>query len=197
MWPLLMKSKPPDKTAEVLTEVSALSMNWYHVSPADAWWFSEKDRLLCTLGNLTFFRVPHCHWQWKLGNGLTILMWVFKWFWFKSKILIFEIHCWIPWSYSIWISAKKSDICGSKGTPFFFFKKIFFYVNHFKVLIEFATILLLFYVLVFWPWGMRCLSFLARDGTHTPYTGRWTLATGRPGKSLKELFWNGFFFFNS
>ena len=44
MWPLLMKSKPPDKTAEVhLMEVSAMSMNWYHVSPADAQWFSEKD----------------------------------------------------------------------------------------------------------------------------------------------------------
>ena len=28
----------------------------------------------------------------------------------------------------------------------------------FKVLIEFATILLLFYVLVFWPGGMRNLS---------------------------------------
>ena len=103
-------------------------MNWYHVSPADAWWFSEKDRLLCTLGNLTFFRVPQCHWQWKLRNGLTIWMWVFKWFWFKSKIPIFEIHCWIPWSYSIWISAKKSDICGYKGTPFFFLKKNFFFM---------------------------------------------------------------------
>ena len=76
----------------------------------------------------------------------------------------------------------------------FFKKKIFFYVNHFKVLIEFATILLLFYVLVFWPWGMRCLSSLARYGTHLPYTGRWTLARAPPGKSLKELVWNGFFF---
>ena len=40
-----------------------------------------------------------------------------------------------------------------------------------KISIEFATILFLFYVLVFWPWGMWDLSSLTRDQT-TPHTGR-------------------------
>ena len=42
----------------------------------------------------------------------------------------------------------------------------------FKAFMEFATILLLFYVLgfffFFWPWGMWYLSSLIRDQTHTP-----------------------------
>ena len=39
----------------------------------------------------------------------------------------------------------------------------------FKVFIEFATrLLLLFYVLVFWPGGMWDLSSPTRDRTHTP-----------------------------
>ena len=42
----------------------------------------------------------------------------------------------------------------------------------FKVFIEFITILLLFYVLVFWPQGMWDLSSLTRDRTHTPCIGR-------------------------
>ena len=37
----------------------------------------------------------------------------------------------------------------------------------FKVFTEFVTILLLFYVLVFWLWGMWNLSSLIRDRTHT------------------------------
>ena len=37
-----------------------------------------------------------------------------------------------------------------------------------KVFTEFVTILLLFYVLVFWPGGMWDLSFLTRDQTHIP-----------------------------
>ena len=42
----------------------------------------------------------------------------------------------------------------------------------FKVLIEFVTILLLFYVLVFWPRGMWDLSSPTRDRTRTPCFGR-------------------------
>ena len=45
----------------------------------------------------------------------------------------------------------------------------------FKAFIESVTILLillLFYVLVFWPRGMRDLSSLNRDRTHTPCIGR-------------------------
>ena len=45
----------------------------------------------------------------------------------------------------------------------------------FKVFIEFVTILLLFHVLVFWPWGMWYPSSLMRDRTHTPCIGRQSL----------------------
>lgn len=54
--------------------------------------------------------------MWGLGNGLIILLLVFKCFLFKGYVLMSEIHCWAQWSYSIWISAKKPDICGSKQT---------------------------------------------------------------------------------
>ena len=39
-----------------------------------------------------------------------------------------------------------------------------------KTFIEFVTILLLFYVLVFWPGSMGDLSSPARDQTHTIYS---------------------------
>ena len=45
----------------------------------------------------------------------------------------------------------------------------------FEVFIGFVTRLLLFYVLVFWPWGMWDLSSQTRDWTLTPYTGRQSL----------------------
>ena len=55
----------------------------------------------------------------------------------------------------------------------FFLKDFFFLLTWaiFKVFIEFVTILLLFYVLVFWPHGMWDLSSLTRDGTRP--TLRW------------------------
>ena len=45
----------------------------------------------------------------------------------------------------------------------------------FRVFIEFVTILLLFYVLVFWPRGMWDLSSPTRDRTRTPCIGRQSL----------------------
>ena len=45
----------------------------------------------------------------------------------------------------------------------------------FKVLIECITILLLFYVLFFWPRGIWDLSSLIRDLTHIPCIGRQSL----------------------
>ena len=42
---------------------------------------------------------------------------------------------------------------------------------------------------MFWyfcPWGMWDLNSLTRDRTHTPCTGRWSLNSGPPGKSLLE-----------
>ena len=44
-----------------------------------------------------------------------------------------------------------------------------------KAFIEFVTILLLFYVLAFWPWGMWFLSSSTRDRNHTLSTGRLSL----------------------
>ena len=68
----------------------------------------------------------------------------------------------------------------------------------FKVFIEFVTILLLFYVLVFWPRGMWDLSSLTRDWTRTPCIGRqilnhWTTREVRKFLIWKFTFW--FFFF--
>ena len=50
--------------------------------------------------------------------------------------------------------------------------RIFLMWINFKVFIEFVTILLLFYVLVFWPWGMGDLSSLTRDQTKMPHVGK-------------------------
>ena len=44
-----------------------------------------------------------------------------------------------------------------------------FDVDHFKVLIEFVTVLLLSYVLVFWPQGIWDLNSLTRDQTCISY----------------------------
>ena len=55
-----------------------------------------------------------------------------------------------------------------------FFLRFLVWTN-FKVFIEFVTILLLFYVFVFWPWGMWDLSSPTRDWTHTPCIGRQSL----------------------
>ena len=54
---------------------------------------------------------------------------------------------------------------------FFFFLKIFWCRPFFKVFIEFVPILLLFYILVFWPWGIP----LTRDQTWSPCFGKWSL----------------------
>ena len=49
---------------------------------------------------------------------------------------------------------------------------LFFFLTIFKVFIEFVTILLLFYVLVFWRRGMWDPSSPTRDRIHTPCIGR-------------------------
>ena len=55
------------------------------------------------------------------------------------------------------------------------FKKIFLMWTILK-LFDFATVLLLFHVLVFWPQGIWGLSSLTRNlSTYTPYTGRQSL----------------------
>ena len=57
----------------------------------------------------------------------------------------------------------------------FFFLVFFWGGPFFKVFIEFVTILLLFHVLVFWPWGMWDPSSPTRDWTCTPCIARQSL----------------------
>ena len=71
---------------------------------------------------------------------------------------------------------------------FFFFPRFFFMWTIFKFFIEFVTILLLFYILVFWPPGMWDLSFTTGSRTSIPCIGRQTLNTGLPGKSVLCVF---------
>ena len=52
------------------------------------------------------------------------------------------------------------------------FLRFFLMWTIFKVFIEFVTILLLFYVLVFWPQGMWDLSSPTGDRTRTTCIGR-------------------------
>ena len=63
------------------------------------------------------------------------------------------------------------------------FKIFFFNVDHFKVFIEFVTILFLFYVLAFWLWGMRIST--PRPGVEpaSPASEGKVLTTEPPGKS--------------
>lgn len=59
----------------------------------------------------------------------------------------------------------------------------------FQDFIEFVTIFLLLYVLVFWPRGTWHLSFPTRDQTCTPaLDGNEVLTTGPPGKSWDYSF---------
>ena len=66
----------------------------------------------------------------------------------------------------------------------YFLLRFFFMWTILKVFIEFVTILLLFYVLIFWPRGMWDLRSLTRDQTYTPCIGRQSLNPRPPGKSL-------------
>ena len=64
----------------------------------------------------------------------------------------------------------------------FFF---YFGLDHFKLCMKFITILLLFYVLVFWPRGMWDLRSPTRGGTLTPCIRRRILGHFWPGKSFR------------
>ena len=60
----------------------------------------------------------------------------------------------------------------------FRFKDFFLRCTNLKVFIDFVTILLLFYVLVFWPRGMWDLSSPTRHRTQAPYVRRQSLNHG-------------------
>ena len=54
--------------------------------------------------------------------------------------------------------------------------------------------LLLFYVLVSWPWGMGDLSSWTRDQNLTPRTGRWSLNQGAAKEIPGNFLWMGWSF---
>ena len=71
-----------------------------------------------------------------------------------------------PKSQSFWVSLWWESTSHPRVSAFFL-------VTYFlKVFTEFVTILLLFYVLFFGPWGPWDLSFLTRSWTHTTFIGR-------------------------
>ena len=71
-----------------------------------------------------------------------------------------------------------------------FFFKVFLMWTIFKVFIEFVTILLLFYVLVFWLQGTWDLSSLTRDRTCTPCFGRRSLNHWTTREVLRLDYWD-------
>ena len=85
--------------------------------------------------------------------------------------------------WSKWLQVDRGLSTAAKWVSLIFFKTFFLTWTIFKVFIEFVTILLLFYVLVFWPGDMPDLSSLTRNQTHT-------LCTHCVGRI------NLFFFFN-
>ena len=67
---------------------------------------------------------------------------------------------------------------------------IYFLSGPFRVFIELVTTLLLFYISVFWPWGMWDLSSITRDWTCAPCFGRQNLNHW----TIREVLWRDFFF---
>ena len=79
-----------------------------------------------------------------------------------------------------------------------FFFKIFLMWTIFKVFFDIVVTLLLFFVLVFWPWGMWDTSSPDQGLNPHPCIGRKVPATGGAAKSLDPLgldpgiyLWNG------
>ena len=69
----------------------------------------------------------------------------------------------------------------------FFFLRYFSMHTIFKVSSEFVTILLLFYVLVLWPWGIVPHSFPIRDQIQSPCSGRRSLNHWTHTRQLREV----------
>ena len=69
----------------------------------------------------------------------------------------------------------------------FFFLRYFSMHTIFKVSSEFVTILLLFYVLVLWPWGIVRHSSPIRDQIQSPCSGRRSLNHWTHTRQLREV----------
>ena len=81
----------------------------------------------------------------------------------------------VTYKYDFWHQHFRMSriIPGFEEWDFFFL--VFLMWTIFEVFIEVVTILLLFYVLLFWLWGTWDLSSPTRDQTHTPCIGRRSL----------------------
>ena len=81
----------------------------------------------------------------------------------------------------------KANVTRAYGDIFFFLLLRFFFDVDFLSFIGFVTILLLFYVLLFWPRGMWGLSSPTRDWTHTPALVGEVLTSRLPGSPYSTL----------
>ena len=90
--------------------------------------------------------------------------------------------------FSPWGSQRVRHNLATEQQFWFFLRFFFWYVPYFKVFIEFVTILLLFYVLVFWPGGMWD-PWPGMEPISPALEGE-VLTTGLPEKSLSPSdFW--------
>ena len=96
------------------------------------------------------------------------------------KAILRDVGIEYCWERIVEVVVKSCDVlCGSESQvpqKHTFFKNCFLCGPFFKKsLLTSVTILLLFYVLVFWPWGMWDLSSQTRDWTCTLCIRRWSL----------------------
>ena len=102
----------------------------------------------------------------------------------KSEIqTCLSLHSWVLLHFTLIILLWPRIGVEQSSAHLFFFSLIWTIL---KVFTEFVTILLQFYVLVFWPQGVWHLSSLSspnRDWSHIPCTRRWC----QLGKSLSTL----------
>ena len=129
--------------------------------------FSVFWKILCNFGVISSY--VHLHVRYFLiclRLDLPCCHLFFYWSWVRFPGSSSSAFSWVHWI----------NFC----ILFYFFCWLFFFLmeeisSFLKVFIEFVTILLLFYVLVFWPRGMCGLSFPTGDQTRTRCAGRWSL----------------------
>ena len=107
------------------------------------------------------------------ANGIILLFLWWIWTFLNLKCLFPYLRP-LPGTH-IHIHTLKKAAARAVFCFILFFKDFFLMWTIFKVFIEFATTLLLFSVLVFWPQAMWGPSSLTRDQTCIPCSGSWSL----------------------
>ena len=91
----------------------------------------------------------------------------------KSFRISYLLFLWLWRNFTVMCYTAFISYISIQWVLYLFFLKIFFDMDHsFKIFIEFVTVLLLLYVLVFWPQDMWGLSSPTRGQTHTACPGR-------------------------